>query len=263
VRRILFWMHLGAGVLVSSLVLYFSITGALLAYERPILQTADKRFYSADPIPQNGVLLPLDTVAAGAMASVPQPVEMLTLHHDTRLPVEILAANRSVYFGDRYSGRVRGPASPRVRSFFAEDTGLHRWFGLSAAHHTAAIAVKGAVALLFLFLLCSGSILWMPSSWKHSSLRRGIVPRFDARGRARNYNWHKVTGFWTALPLGVIVTTGVIMAYPWANAQLFRLARSPLPVRGNENANARRHGGGMPALPIHLDEAFAEATRGV
>ena len=31
-------MHLGAGVLVSVLVLYFSITRALLAYERPIIQ---------------------------------------------------------------------------------------------------------------------------------------------------------------------------------------------------------------------------------
>jgi uncharacterized iron-regulated membrane protein len=256
-------MHLGTGMLVSVLVLFFSVTGALLAYERPILQTADKRFYPADPIPQNSVPLTLDTLVAGAMATIPQPVEMLTLHHDRQLPAEILAANRSVYFANRYSGKVEGPASPRVRSFFTEVTALHRWFGLSTAHHTAATAVKGVVALLFLFLLFSGSILWMPSSWKHSSLRRGMVPRFDDSGRARNYNWHKVTGFWTALPLGIIVFTGLIMAYPWANAQLFRLARSPLPPRGTENANARRHGVGMHALPTHLDEAFAEATRGV
>jgi uncharacterized iron-regulated membrane protein len=263
VRRILFWMHLGTGVLVSALVLYFSMTGAMLAYERQILQAADKRFYMADPLPLDGVPLPLDNVVAGAVASVPQPIEMLTLHHESRLPLEILAANRSVYFVDRSSGRVQGPVSPRIRSFFAEVTALHRRFGLSAAHHAAATAVKGAATLLLLFLLLSGSILWMPASWKGSSFRRGIVPRFDGSGRARNYNWHKVTGFWTALPLAVIVTTGVIMAYPWANAQLFRLARSPLPMRGNENANARRHGAGMHAFPAHLDEAFAEATRGV
>jgi hypothetical protein len=55
-------MHLGTGVLVSALVLYFSITGAMLAYERQILQAADKRFYSADPLPLDGVPLPLNTV---------------------------------------------------------------------------------------------------------------------------------------------------------------------------------------------------------
>jgi uncharacterized iron-regulated membrane protein len=254
VRRILFWMHLGTGMLVSVLVLYFSITGAMLAYERQILQAADKRFYSADPVPLDGVPLPLDNIVAGAVASVPQPIEMLTLHRDSRLPLEILSANRSVYFVDRNSGRVQGPVSPRIRNFFAQVTALHRWFGLSAAHHAAATAVKGAVTLLLLFMLLSGAILWMPTSWKRSAFRRGIVPRFEGSGRARNYNWHKVTGFWTALPLGVIVTAGVIMAYPWANAQLFRLARSPLPVRAN--------GGGMHAFPTHLDEAFAEATRG-
>jgi hypothetical protein len=36
-RRLLFWMHLGAGVLVSSLVIFFATTGALLAYERPLV----------------------------------------------------------------------------------------------------------------------------------------------------------------------------------------------------------------------------------
>jgi hypothetical protein len=29
-------MHLGAGALISVLVIFFSVTGALLAYERPI-----------------------------------------------------------------------------------------------------------------------------------------------------------------------------------------------------------------------------------
>ena len=101
-------MHLGTGVLVSVLVLYFSITGALLAYERPILQTADKRFYPADSVPQNGTPLPLDTLVAGAMATVPQSIEMLTLHHDAQLPVEILAANRSVYFVNRFPAKWRG-----------------------------------------------------------------------------------------------------------------------------------------------------------
>jgi hypothetical protein len=37
-------MHLGAGVLISSLVIFFATTGALLAYERPMLHAADRRF---------------------------------------------------------------------------------------------------------------------------------------------------------------------------------------------------------------------------
>jgi uncharacterized iron-regulated membrane protein len=263
VRRLLFWMHLGAGVLVSSLVIFFATTGALLAYERPLVHAADRRSYQADPVLQEAVPLPLDTLLAHAVAAVPARVEMLTVYHDASLPLEMLTSKQTVYFVNRYTDRVQGPASPHLRAFFAEVTALHRWFGLSNAQRATVRAVKGLVALLLLFLLLSGSVLWIPRRWNRSSLRTGTVPRLDASGRARNYNWHKVTGFWTALPLAVIVTTGVIMAYPWANAMLFRLARSPLPMRGPDNGNSRRHAAGIHPLPTRLDEAFTQATSDV
>jgi uncharacterized iron-regulated membrane protein len=260
VRRVLFWMHLGTGVLLGVLVLFFAITGALLAYERPIVHAADEHFYRPDPLPRNAVRLPLDELLARAAAVVPTPLEMLIVHRDPNLPVVIETAGRSVYFVDPYSGRLKGPASPRTRVFFAEVTGLHRWFGLGNANHRAAIAVKGVSALLFLFLLVSGPYLWMPRRWTRNSLRLAIVPRFDAHGRARYYNWHKITGFWLVLPLAVVVTTGVIMAYPWVNALLFHLAGSPVPMRPTDGANQRRHDTGPHSLPIHLDQAFALAT---
>ena len=56
--------------------------------------------------------------------------------------------------------------------------------------------------------------------------------------------------------------TGVIMAYPSANALLFRLARSPLPARGG-NGVGRRHDAAEHALPPHLDQAFTQATTNV
>jgi uncharacterized iron-regulated membrane protein len=59
-----------------------------------------------------------------------------------------------------------------------------------------------------------------------------------------------------------VVLTGVIMAYPSANALLFRLARSPLPVRGGNGA-PRRHDAVKHSLPGHLDQAFAQATNNV
>jgi uncharacterized iron-regulated membrane protein len=255
-------MHLGAGVVAGALIVYFSVTGALLAYERPIMHAADRRSYAADPVMQGALALPLDDLLARAAAAVPAPVDAVTIYQDVHAPVELETASRDVYFVDTHSGRVQGPVSPRLRAFFAEVTALHRWFGLSNAHHAAAIAVKGAVAVLLLFLLVSGAFLWLPHRWNSTALRVGTVPRLRARGRARNYNWHKVTGFWIGLPLAIVVVTGVIMAYPSANALLFRLARSPLPARGG-NGGQRRHDAAKRALPGHLDQAFALATSNV
>jgi uncharacterized iron-regulated membrane protein len=253
-------MHLGAGVVAGVLIVYFSVTGALLAYERPIVHAADRRSYVADP--SNTAPIPLDELLARAAAVLPAPVDAVTLYQDVHAPVEIDTASRDVYFVDPGSGRLQGPVSPRLRAFFAEVTALHRWFGLSNAHHAAATAVKGAVVLLLLFQLVSGAFLWLPHRWNSTALRVGTVPRFRASGRARNYNWHKVTGFWIGVPLAIVVVTGVIMAYPWANALLFRLAHSPVPVRGGNGAS-RRHDVAKHNLPAHLDQAFAQATSDV
>lgn len=262
-RRVLFWMHLCSGVLIGILVLYFSVTGALLAYERPILRAADQHTYRVDPDRQQTTRLSLDALVASTAPALPGPIEMVTTHQDPRAPVEMQTANRNVYFVDPYSGKIAGPESPRLRNFFFQVTALHRWFGLSNPHHSAAIAVKGATALLFLFLLLSGPILWMPKYLTRTSLAVGIVPHIGKHARARNLNWHKVTGFWLGLPLTLLVLTGVIMAYPWANAQLFRLAGSPLPARNGDGANPRRHSSAGSVLPAHLEQAFALATNGV
>ena len=261
-RRILFWMHLGAGVLAGILILFFSITGASLAYERPILHAIDKGYYRTIPVPEDAARMPLAMLIASAEETAHAPIEVITIHSEAAAPVELQAANRAVYFADPYSGSIQGPISPHARAFFAEVTTLHRWFGLSNASHAAATAVKGAATLLFVFLILSGAVLWMPGHWNRSSVRIGMVPRLKTHGRARNYNLHKVTGFWLFLPLGVIALTGVIMAYPWANALLFRIAGSPVPTRNAPREGSRRHDHGSVA-PNHLDDAFARAVSGV
>jgi uncharacterized iron-regulated membrane protein len=255
-------MHLGAGVVAGALIVFFSVTGALLAYERPILHAADRRSYAADPVLPGAVPVPLAELLARAAAALPAPVDAVTIYQDVQAPVEVETASRDVYLVDPHSGRLQGPVSPRLHAFFAQVTALHRWFGLSNAHHAAAIAVKGAVAVLLLFQLVSGAFLWLPHRWNSTALRVSTVPRFRARGRARNYNWHKVAGFWIGLPLAIVVMTGVIMAYPSANALLFRLARSPLPARGGNGAS-RPHDVAKHALPAHLDQAFTQATSNV
>ncbi|MDT7815833.1 MAG: hypothetical protein QOJ42_5749, partial [Acidobacteriaceae bacterium] len=101
-HRVLFWIHLFTGVLISILVLFFSITGALLAYERPMLRAADEHSYHVDPDRQQTARLPLDALVALAAAAIPSPIEMVSTHQDLHAPVEIQTSNRNVYFADPY-----------------------------------------------------------------------------------------------------------------------------------------------------------------
>ena len=79
-RRILFWLHLAVGLVISALVLFFSVTGALLAFERPILQMLDTRAYAPAPHSAGTPRLPLDRLLAQAIPALQTPLESITIH---------------------------------------------------------------------------------------------------------------------------------------------------------------------------------------
>jgi uncharacterized iron-regulated membrane protein len=64
------------------------------------------------------------------------------------------------------------------------------------------------------------------------------VVRFDrrARGKARDFNWHNVIGFWCAPVLIVLTLTATVISYPWATDLVYRLTGSTPPARGEAAA---------------------------
>jgi uncharacterized iron-regulated membrane protein len=71
--------------------------------------------------------------------------------------------------------------------------------------------------------------LWWPRSWSVNTLRTVTLFRGGLEGKARDFNWHNTIGFWTCLPLIVIVACSVVMSYDWANHLVYRLGGSPPP----------------------------------
>lgn len=117
-RKVLFWMHLGAGLAASALILFFSITGALLAYERQIVHAADARSYHAVTPPPTAPRLSLDQLLAHAATVISAPLESVTVHPDPHAAIELTTGRRDVYFLDPGAckvrcRRVRGPSLPR------------------------------------------------------------------------------------------------------------------------------------------------------
>ncbi|MBV8867415.1 MAG: PepSY domain-containing protein [Acidobacteriaceae bacterium] len=61
-RRILFWAHLSAGVVAGMVVLIMCATGVALAFERQIIQIADRA--ARAPISSGSARLPLETLVS-------------------------------------------------------------------------------------------------------------------------------------------------------------------------------------------------------
>ena len=238
-RTVIFWMHLPAGVLAGAIILIMSVTGALLAYEKQITAWADG--YTVAPPPARAARLPLETLLARVREARPDANPSgLTLRADPTAPAVVQLGRESMLVLDPYTGAVLGEGSKKARAFFRSVTDWHRWLATSTDSRAVGRGITGAGNLLFLFIVLSGLYLWWPDQWTRSVLRSIALFRFGLRGKARDFNWHNVIGFWSFLPLFFVVACAVPMSYPWANDLVYRLVGDEPPARRAEGGEPAR-----------------------
>ena len=228
-RKALFWVHLAAGVIAGVIILVMSVTGVLLTYERQMISWADGGVRSAQPQP-GATPLPPETLLSRIEATRHAVPATLTFRAAPNASVEAGFGRDLTLFVNPYDGEVLGGGSRGIRAFFSQVTGWHRWLGAQGSSRAAARAVTGASNLLFLVLVVLGAYLWLPRVWSWRHIKPILLFRGGLAGRARDFNWHNVIGVWCVIPLVIIVASGVVMSYPWANSMLFKLSGSPLPA---------------------------------
>jgi uncharacterized iron-regulated membrane protein len=238
-RKSLFWIHLAIGCSAGAVVFLMSVTGVLLAYQRQITSWADRSLRSTPRTPDSR-RLPLDAMIAGVRAGETDLPSAVTVRADPAAPAEISFGREHVFLVDVYSGRILGESSRAVRTFFQVVENWHRWLGAPIERRQTARAVTGACNLGFLILVISGPLLWLPRRWSFQNVRAMAFLRRGLSGRARDFNWHNVIGIWCAVPLFLIVLSGVVMSYPWANSLVYRLTGSEMPAQDN---STRARGG--------------------
>ena len=223
-RRVIFWFHLAVGVTAAIVILMMAVTGAMLTYEAQLNRWA-LREYRADP-PAPGVApLGLDELVArvtGGHASA--LVASVALTRDPRDPAVVRLDDGATVHVDRFTGEVRGDGNTRTRRLLRNVLYWHRWFALEGEYRIVGRTFMATANLGFLFLLVSGVYLWWPSTGSRADWRLALWFRRGLRGRARDFHWHKVVGFWSAVPLAIIVASGATISYQWAADLVHRLA---------------------------------------
>ena len=264
-RRVVFWCHLAAGVAAGLVILLMCVTGVLLAYERQIMRWADTRGYAVAPPSADAARLPVEALLARAREARPdgpQPTAVTVYGGAPRPATVSFPGGRSLYV-DPYTGAVFGEGSPRVRAFFRSVTDWHRWVGAAGEWRAAGRAVTGAANLVFLFIVASGFYLWWPRRWTRQSLRAVTWFRRGQSGRARDFNLHNVIGLWAAVPLFVVVLSGVVISYTWASNLVYRVTGEEPPAQPQRGAPAGGQQGGAPAPLDGLGALMSRAERQV
>ena len=239
-RKVLFWMHLFAGVVAGTVILVMCVTGTLLTFQQSVLRfiERDQRFVS---LPESGAArLDVDALLAQVRLAVPDAAPTtVTLDSDPRAAASVAIGAQGTLFVDPYTGRVLGTGSARARGFYRSVTNWHRWLAVEGEGRATARAITGACNTAFLVLAVTGLYLWMPRQWSWRHVAPVIWFRRGLRGKPRDFNWHNTVGLWSAPILIVLTTTGMVISYPWASNLVYTLTGSPRP-----SAPAGRGGGG-------------------
>jgi uncharacterized iron-regulated membrane protein len=229
-RNVLFWIHLAAGAAAGIVILIMSATGVALTYEKQVIEWADRRAWTAPADAASSRHLAPETLLASAAASNGAPAIAITLRADAAAPATVtLEGNRAVLV-DPYSGRVIGEPPAAVRSFFRTMTAWHRYIALEGASRATGKFVTGVANLGFLFLVISGLYLWFPRAWSRAQFRNILWFRTGVTSKARDFNWHNTIGFWSCVPLAIIVAGVVPISFAWGNRLVYRLAGETPPA---------------------------------
>ena len=229
-RRAVFWIHLAVGVTAAVVILMMAVTGVILTYEAQLNRWA-LRDYRADPAP-DVVPLGLDELIEHVAGGEPAGrVTSVALDTDPREPAVVQLDGNTTVYVDRFTGERLGDGDTLTRRFLQSVLYWHRWFALEGEYRIVGRTFVATANLGFLFLLFSGVYLWWPSSSSRAAWRQALWFRRGLRGRARDFNWHSVIGFWSAVPLAIIVVSGVTISYQWAADLVHRLAGDAPPFQ--------------------------------
>ena len=160
-------------------------------------------------------------------------------------PVEVNFGQKGPVFVHAYTGEILGTGSARTRVFFRSVMEWHRWIALKDARRATGKMITGVSNLIFLFIVVSGFYLWWPRAWTWTQFRQVLWFRNGLPSKARDFNWHHVIGYWSLVPLAVIVWSGSVIGYPWASDLTYRMAGEtpPRPPQGGPARAGERPAG--------------------
>ena len=223
-------LHLWLGLLSSIVIFVLCLSGSIYAFKNQIidLYNYDKIFVSASDQPK----LKPDEVAT-IFSKEGKQVTALAMPVGNRswmVSYNEGLANSSTFINP-YTGQKLGSADAGLNSFFEVILDLHRNLMLGNVGRQ----IGGVSVLMFLVLLISGFVLWLPKKLKY--LKQSLTVKLKSKFFRLNHDLHNVLGFYAIPLLFFIAVTGIYVTYPWVkNAIIISLGGQSIQnTLANEN----------------------------
>ncbi len=229
-------MHLGAGLTAGVVIFIMCVTGALLAFEKQIIEYSENDVSSVTV--RKGIeRLPVQQVIDRFRQARPEAKpSAVSITDDPSASWLFSLGREGQVYVDPFTGEITGEGNKSVRGLMSKLRNWHRYVALSGEGRPVGKAITGAANLLFLFLAISGIYIWMPRQLRWSAIKPVMWFQGGLRGKPRNFNWHNTIGFWTSLFLIVFTLTATVISYQWATNLLYTMTGNEVPVQQQQPA---------------------------
>lgn len=206
-------LHLWAGLLSGVVIFIVCLTGSLYVFRAPIENGLNHQMVFVEP--EESEFISLDTIR-GRLEAKNFTINTLTVYGKPNRSHEISytandGSDAGTFYVNPYSGEILGKRSSVLSPFFEFVLAVHKNLLLS----NLGKQVVGASVLIFIFMLLSGFILWLPRKAKELlmalKLRLRVVKLIDL---------HKVPGVYSLALLFIIAVMGLYISYPWVKSAL-------------------------------------------
>ena len=229
-RKVLFWMHLCAGLFSAIVVVTISMTGVLLTYELQLQQWEAGGTVTKPASPETE-RLPLEALVAAAGKGQIEPPSTIAVSSDPAQAVTLSWGREATVMVNPYTAEVLPEGPTTVRDGLSKLRSWHRWLGQEGESRDFGRSITGVCNMAFLFIVVSGLYLWLPRKWSLNSVKVVALFKGGLAGKARDFNWHNVIGVWSMIPLFFIVFSGAVISYPWVSDLVYTAFGEEAPVR--------------------------------
>jgi uncharacterized iron-regulated membrane protein len=204
VRKVLHTLHLWLGLISGSLLVLVALTGCMLAFEDELrfLTQYDLLYVDVEEKPQLNVAQVLDVMKQHESGL---KLNQIRYYGGADKAIQVYTRDKKIWAVNPYTGRVLGVRNMNTDPLYV----------ILSFHRTLLLGKVGEEIILwnvciFLAMLVSGLFIWLPPRIK--MLRKNFSLKLSPP-KKRNYDLHRMLGFYAWLPLFLIAITGISMAW--------------------------------------------------
>ena len=218
-RQIHLWLSIPFGLIIT--VICFS--GAALVFENEIMELCRHDFYYVSKVEETP--LPAGELAQKVAATLPDSISVtgISISSDPAkaYQVNLSKPRRASVYIDQYTGEIKGKYERAP--FFTTMFKLHRWL-LDSMKPDGGIfwgkMIVGVSTLMFVFVLISGIIIWIPRNAK--ALKNSLKISVNKGWRRFWYDLHIAGGLYTFIFLLVLALTGLTWSFGWYRTGFYK-----------------------------------------